>query len=122
MSRATGNRYREVIVAALNFALRPEQRRAWGVLENPAPKRRVEPPGRLEGFTVEQVEAIARAVAAGTWRTARAYDTPAVEVPLRGQDEQLGELVRVAAYTGLRRGEIVPLRGATFAGASECWW
>lgn len=56
------------------------------------------------------MEAIARAAAAGTWRTARAYDTPAVEAALRDQDAQLGELVRVAAYTGLRRGQLVALR------------
>ncbi len=113
VSRATVNRYREVIVAAFNFALRPEQRRTWGLIENPAfgaPKRRTDPPGRLEVFTVEQVEAIARSAAAGTWRTPRPYDTPAVEATLREQDAQLGELVRVAAYTGLRRGELVALR------------
>lgn len=113
VSRATVNRYREVIVAAFNFALRPEQRRTWGLVENPAvgaPKRRTDPPGRLEVFTVEQVEAVARAAAAGGWRTTRPYDTPAVEAALHEQDAQLGELVRIAAYTGLRRGELVALR------------
>jgi integrase len=113
IGRATVNRYREVILASFNYGLRPENQRRWGLVENPAlgaPKRRIDPPGRLEVFTVEQVEAIARAGAAGAWRIGRQYDTPAVESALRAQDAQFGELVRIAAYTGLRRGELVALR------------
>ena len=68
VSRRTVNRHREVIVAIFNFGLRPEQRDRWGLTENPAaatPKRREDGPGRLEVFTVEQVEALARAAEAG---------------------------------------------------------
>ena len=78
-SRRTVNRHREIVVAILNFGLRPERRADWGLTENAAsaaPKRRVEHPARLEVFTVEQIEALARAAETGRWRTGRPYDTP----------------------------------------------
>jgi integrase len=113
VSRRTVNRHREVVVAIFNFGLRPEQRDHWQIQENPAAatsKRREDGPARLEVFTVEQVEALARSAAAGTWRTARGYATPASEATRRDEDQQLAELLRIAAYTGLRRGELVALR------------
>jgi integrase len=113
VSRRTVNRHREVVVAILNFGLRPEQRARWGLTENVAaatPKRREDPPVRLEVFTVEQVEALARTAESGAWRTGRAYDTPVAEALQQDEDRQLGALLRVAAYTGLRRGELVALR------------
>lgn len=113
VTRRTVNRHREVIVAILNFGLHPDQRDRWRLTENPAaatPKRREDGPGRLEVFTVEQVEALARAAEAGTWRVARTYETAKIAEALRDEDRQLGELLRVAAYTGLRRGELVALR------------
>ena len=113
VSRRTVNRHRELVVAILNFGLRPERRADWGLTENAAaaaPKRRVDPPARLEVFTVEQVEALARAAEAGAWRTQRPYDTPLAEQADRDQDAQLGDLLRIAAYTGLRRGELITLR------------
>ncbi len=113
VSNRTVNRHREVIVAILNFGLRPYQRDRWGLIENPAAataKRREEGPGRLDVFAVEQVEALARAAEAGTWRVARPYETARMADALRDEDRQLGELLRVAAYTGLRRGELVALR------------
>jgi integrase len=113
VSRRTVNRHREVVVAILNFGLRPEQRARWGLTENVAaatPKRREDPPARLEVFTVEQVEALARTAESGVWRTARTYDSPVAEALQEEEDRQLGALLRVAAYTGLRRGELVALR------------
>ncbi len=111
VTRRTVNRHREVIVAIFNFGLRPDQR--WGLTGNPAaatPKRREDGPGRIEVFTVEQVEALARAAEAGAWRVARPYETARIAEALRDEDRQLGELLRVAAYTGLRRGELIALR------------
>lgn len=109
----TVNRYREIIRAILNFGLRREQRTRWGIVENVAtwtPKRTTDQPARLEVFTVEQVEAIARVAAGGTWRTPREYESPIRDAWQTEQDEQLGELIRVAAYTGIRRGELITLR------------
>lgn len=113
VTRRTVNRHREVIVAIFNFGLRPDQRDRWGLTENPAaatPKRREDGPGRIEVFTVEQIEALARAAEAGTWRIARPHETAKIVEALRDEDRQLGELLRVAAYTGLRRGELIALR------------
>jgi len=113
VSRRTVNRHREVVVAILNFGLRPERRARWGLTENPAaatPKRREDAPARLEVFSIEQIEALARAAESGEWRVGRPYATPASEAIRREEDRQLAELLRVAAYTGLRRGEIVALR------------
>jgi integrase len=113
VSRRTVNRHREVVVAIFNYALRPERTDRWGLRDNPAaatPKRREDGPGRLEVFSVEQVEALARSAASGAWRTPRSYDTLTAEQARRDEDQQLGELLRVAAYTGLRRGELVALQ------------
>ena len=74
-------------------------------------KRREDAPRRIEVFTVEQIEALARAAETGAWRTTRDEDREQETiVRLREEDVQLGELLRVAAYTGLRRGELVALR------------
>ncbi len=109
IGRATVNRYREVILASFNYALRPENRRRWGLVENPA----------LAHRSAESIHRAAsrsslssrwRRSPALAWRIGRQYDTPAVESALRAQDAQFGELVRIAACTGLRRGELVALR------------
>jgi integrase len=113
VSRRTVNRHREVVVAIFNFGLRPEHRARWRLSDNPAAataKRREDEPARLEVFTVEQVEALARAAENGSWRTGPPYETPALDEFRRAEDGQLGDLLRIAAYTGLRRGELVALR------------
>jgi integrase len=113
VTRRTVNRHREVVVAIFNFGLRPDQRERWQITDNPAAataKRREDGPGRLEVFTVEQVEALARSAQQGAWRSARPYETTADEALREAEDNQLAELLRVAAYTGLRRGELVVLR------------
>jgi integrase len=87
------NKHRQTLAAIFNFGLRAEYAEHWRLTKNPAAmaaKRRADPPARMEVFTVEQVELLAR--------TAEASD------PL------LGEMVRLAAYTGLRRGELVTLK------------
>ena len=60
------NKHRQVLCAIFNFGLRPEQAERWRLTSNPAAavaKRREAPPARLEVFTVEQIEALARAAA-----------------------------------------------------------
>jgi integrase len=112
VSRRTVNRHREVVVAIFNFGLRPERRARWRLADNPAaaaPKRRKDEPARLDVFTVEQIEALARTAESGEWRKGRPYDTPAIDEFRHAEDRQLAELLRVAAYTGLRRGELVAL-------------
>ena len=65
------NKHRQVLCAIFNFGLHPEQAERWRLTSNPAaaaPKRREAPPAWLEVFTVEQIEALARAAESGAWR------------------------------------------------------
>jgi integrase len=113
ISRRTVNKYRETLHAVFRFGLSPGQRARWGLDKNPVAdtrKRRDAEIGHLEVFTVEQVEALARAAERGDWRTDRGYATPNTEHLRREENQQLADLLRVAAYTGLRRGELVALR------------
>jgi integrase len=107
------NKHRQVLSAIFNFGLRPENTTCWGLTGNPAAaaaKRREDGPRRLEVFTVEQIEALARAAAAGAWRGTHEHPTPDGELLRAEEDAQLAELLRVGAYTGLRMGELVALR------------
>jgi integrase len=107
------NKHRQVLCAIFNFGLRPGHAERWRLTSNPAAavtKRREPPPARLEVFTVEQIEALARAAASGTWRGPHDDLTDAGGLLRAEEDAQFGELLRIAAYTGLRRGELVALR------------
>ena len=113
ISRRTVNKYRATLHAIFRFGLSPDQRSRWGLSSNPVAdsrKRRQAGTGHLEVFTVEQVEALARAAEAGAWRSERDYATPNTDHLRRAEDHQIAELLRIAAYTGLRRGELVVLR------------
>jgi integrase len=102
-----------VLCAIFNFGLHPEQAGRWRVTSNPAAaaaKRREAASARLEVFSVEQIEALARAAESGTWRGPHDDLTDAGALLRVEEDAQLGELLRFAAYTGLRRGELVTLR------------
>ena len=115
ISRRTVNKYRATLHAIFQFALSPGHRAQWQLDGNPVAdtrKRRQAVAGHLEVFTVEQVEALARAAETGAWRTERSYESVATEHFRREEDRELAELLRVAAYTGLRRGELVALRWA----------
>lgn len=124
VSVRTVNRYREVMRAVFNFGA--TRRSTFGLTENPAAAstyRRQDTAARLEVFDVEQIEDLARTAASGLWRTrttengtdrrkssatwARDETTLALEA---AENEQLAETLRLACYTGLRRGELVALR------------
>jgi integrase len=107
------NKHRQVLCAIFNFGLRPGHAERWRLASNPATavtKRREPPPARLEVFTVEQIEALARTAASGAWRGPHDDLTEAGGLLRAEEDAQFGELLRIAAYTGLRRGELVVLR------------
>ena len=111
VSARTINKSRQLICAVYNYASREA---TFGLPHNPATAadRRPEPErARLDFYSPEEVEALARAVAAGRHRDPRAPAVSADEVQARAvEDGQDAEIVRVAAYTGLRRGELVALR------------
>jgi integrase len=113
VAKRTVNRYRQVLHAIFAFGLRRDQRRRWRLTGNPVAdvdRRREDPPGHLEVFTVEQIEALARTAETGAWRMPHDYATPNSGHLRRQEDAQLADLLRIAAYSGLRRGELVTLR------------
>lgn len=105
------NRHRHLISAAFNYASRDE---TYGLTHNPAAgttKRREPPPAVLDFYEPEEVEQIARFAAAGAHRKHRPVNLSDEEAQARQrEDEQDAELYRVAAYTGLRLGELLALR------------
>ncbi len=122
VSERTVNGIREVVCAVFAWAC---QRRTYGLPHNPAAesrKRRVRRSAETRDYTVEEVEQLARTLAAGRHRTMRTKP-PAVgigprspepvsaaeRVERRREDEQDAALVRLLAFSGLRIGEAVAL-------------
>jgi integrase len=107
----TVNKHRRLICAIYNYAARAA---TFQLEENPGAMsdRRPEPErARLDYFSPEEVERLARALEDGAHRDVSRVAVETSEIDARtGEDRQDGDLVRVAAYTGLRRGELVALR------------
>ena len=110
-SPRTVNKHRQLICAIYNYA---SHAATFKLDENPAAAadRRPEPErARLDYYSPEEIEQLAQAVEDGAHRDARISPVEAAEIDARNaEDRQDGDLVRVAAYTGLRRGELVALR------------
>jgi integrase len=101
------NKHRAIVSAVYGYGMKDA---AYGLPVNPAAgtdKRRERRPGVLVFYTPEEIEALARALAAGLHRDAK---RPAVGEQEQAENRQDGEIVRVAAYAGLRQGELVALR------------
>ena len=107
----TVNKARQLVCAIFSYGMRAS---AYGLPTNPAAHadRRAEAqPGPLAFYSSEQVEALARALAAGAHRDPARLALSDDEIDARKRDDvQDAELVRLAAYAGLRRGELVALR------------
>ncbi len=107
----TVNKTRQVICAIFSYGMRPS---TYGLSSNPAKHadRRREPDASpLAFYSPEQVETLARALAGGVHRDPSRPALSPTELEARARDDvQDAELVRVAAYAGLRRGELVTLR------------
>jgi integrase len=105
------NRHRQVISAIYGYAMRED---AYAMRNNPASgtsRRREPPPAVLDFYEPEEVEAIARAAQLGAHRNVVKLQLDEDELAARSaEDHQDGELIRVAAYTGLRLGELLALR------------
>lgn len=113
-SPRTVNRVRDVVRAVFNFGMRS---RVFKLVTNPAcatDRRRTPQPGVLVFFVPEEVEAIARALAAGSFR-GRSEPRTADVVEL---DQQSAEAVRVAAACG--SASCSRCAGATLNGAVRC--
>lgn len=106
VTHRTVNHYREIICAVFNYGMRPG---AFNLPTNPAKfadRRRAAAPGPLVFYTYDEVEALARALAAGLHRPYH-YNRLDAEVE---EDQRDAEAVRVSAYAGLRMGELLALR------------
>jgi integrase len=110
-SASTVNKYRAVISAVFNHGCKPATFALPGNPVSSADKRREPSPGALVFYSPIEIETIARAFAEGLHRDPR---FPAVSNSERlarlVEDQQDAELVRVAAYAGLRQGELMALR------------
>lgn len=109
----TVNKHRQVISAIFGYAMRED---AYRLPTNPAAattKRREPPPAVLDFYEPEEVEALARAAERGAHRQVTKLHLDDAEAEARGiEDRQDAELYRIAAYTGLRLGELLALRWA----------
>lgn len=107
----TVNKHRQVISAIYGYAMRED---SYGLALNPAAattRRREPPPAVLDFYEPEEVEAIARAAESGGHRGVSRLTYDEAELAARAQeDRQDAELYRIAAYTGLRLGELLALR------------
>ena len=111
LSPRSVNKYRQVLSAIFNFACRED---TFGLTRNPVAatdKRREDQPGPIDFYEPEEVLALARALRDGLHRDA---SRPAVSEAERHQrklaDQQDAAMVVVAAFTGLRLGELRSLR------------
>jgi integrase len=113
VSSRTVNKHRQLIGAIYAYAC---QAATFELTENPATRadRRPEAErGRLDYYSPAEVERLAEALAAGAHPDPDGQSVGEAEILARAADDQQdGDLVRVAAYTGLRRGELVALRWA----------
>lgn len=118
----TVNFHRQLIRTIYGYGTKPS---TFNLPRNPAiyaDKRREPPQQPLDYYSVEEIEALARALAEGKHRDndAHARITDDNELTWRAlEDHQDGEMVRIAAYTGMRRGELLALqwRDIDFAGS-----
>ena len=111
VSPSTVNRARSVISAAYSYGMRPS---TFGFGGNPvkhSDRRSAPDPLHLAFYSPEQVEALAQAMTAGAHRDRVRVALAPDEVAARAAgDSQDAQIVRIAAYAGLRRGELVALR------------
>jgi integrase len=111
MSARSVNKHREVLGAMFSYAQRED---TYALEHNPVTgtsKRLENPPAVLDFFEPEEIEALARAAAEGAHRGPQPARLDADEAAWRAwEDRQDAELYRVAAYTGMRLGELLALR------------
>jgi integrase len=111
MSARSVNKHRQVLSAIFNYARRED---THAIPLNPVEgttKRREAPPAVIDFYEPEEVEALADAAAAGLHRGPQPANLEPEEIAWRArEDAQDAELFRLAAYTGLRLGELLALR------------
>ena len=110
-SARTVNKHRAIIGAIFAYGIKGSTFALPGNPARDADKRREPHRGALVYYSVEEVEALARALADGRHREASTHEISEQERDARrAEDQQDGEMVRVSAYAGLRLGEVLALR------------
>jgi integrase len=120
-SASTVNKYRSAISAVFNHGCKPANFALSGNPVSGADKRREPSPGALVFYSPDEIEAIARAFAEGRHRDpAFPAVTDSERLARQVEDQQDAEIIRVAAYAGLRQGELLALRwrDVDFAGSA----
>jgi integrase len=120
-SASTVNKYRSAISAVFNHGCKPATFALPGNPVSGADKRREPSPGALVFYSPDEIEAIARAFAEGRHRDpAFPAVTESERLARQAEDQQDAEIIRVAAYAGLRQGELLALRwrDVDFAGSA----
>jgi integrase len=111
ISARTVNKHRQVLHAIFEYAARSE---TFGLAQNPAAETSKRPEGGakpIETFEPSEVEAIASAARAGLHRPRPDHDYSAeTKAEWRRINEQDAALFIIAAFTGLRMGELLALR------------
>jgi integrase len=111
VSPRTVNKHRQLLSAIFNYARRAD---THGLPTNPVEattKRREPPPAVLDFYEPDEIEALACTAADGKHRGEQPVNLDAGEIAWRArEDAQDAELFRLAAYTGLRLGELLALR------------
>ena len=107
----TVNKHRQLLSAIFNYACRAD---TYGLAANPVEattKRREPPPAVLDFYEPEEIEALAEVAAVSSHRREQPADLEPGEIEWRArEDAQDAELFRLAAYSGLRLGELLALR------------
>lgn len=110
-SPRTVNKRRQLLSAIFNYGRRED---TFALPANPAEgttKRREPPPAVLDFYEPEEVEQLASVAAAGAHRGPQPADLDGGEIEWRArEDAQDAEFFRIAAFTGLRLGELLALR------------
>jgi integrase len=104
------NKHRQIRAAMFTYALRSD---THGLPFNPVAgtdKRREDPPAALDYYEVEEVEALAHACENGEHRTGDRFVDASEAGARRMEDKRDAEAFRLLFYTGLRLGELLPLR------------
>jgi integrase len=110
-SARTVNKYRSVISAVFNYGCKPS---TFALPTNPATeadRRQEHHPAALVFYSPEDIEGIAQACADRRHRDPSRPAVSAHEHAARHVDNQQdAEMIRIAAYAGLRQGELLALR------------
>ncbi|MBN8870088.1 MAG: site-specific integrase [Solirubrobacterales bacterium] len=105
------NRHRQALHAVFAFGMRPG---TYGLAKNPVSdteKQREDGPAAIDAFTTEELAAIERVAREGSHRARpNGWYGPAVHEEWQRMNDQDAAIVKLAAYTGLRQGELRALR------------